>query len=136
VIKLIRWLILIQALKIYIRSRSPLITEKSAVLLHLEELPSRKTPIRDLEVITLYDEAWGEIFPNKQGSWPQTIGELRWQAVKASPKNEEDTLKCFQECLANDDLDHARQVRYDPQAPSPYSNETSIDCSHPRKNIP
>jgi N-terminal acetyltransferase B complex non-catalytic subunit len=102
--------ILSQALKIYIRSRSPQLPEKSAILLHLEELPERNPPLSDIEAVELYDEALDEILPQSNETWERIIGQLRWQCVKASPKNEELSLKCFQACLSKGALDHARQV--------------------------
>jgi len=102
----------LQALKINIRSRSSLISEKSSVLVHLEELVGRKPPLTDPEAIELYDEALSEVLQDPQGTWAKIIGEVRWQCVKATPKNEDFSLKCFEECIANDDLDHARQVSY------------------------
>lgn len=99
-----------QALKIYIRSRSPQVSEKSAVLLHLEELPERKPPFSDIEAIELYDEALNEVLPESNETWERIIGQLRWQCVKINPKNEDLSLKCFQECLSKGALDHARQV--------------------------
>ena len=101
---------LIQALKLYIRSRSAVLSERSAVILHLEELVENKVTITDLEAIDLYDEAFREVLLEKEKSWGKIIGALRWQHVKSSPKDEQNILKCFQECLTNGDLDHARQV--------------------------
>ncbi|KAE9381361.1 hypothetical protein N431DRAFT_424923 [Stipitochalara longipes BDJ] len=100
----------LEALKIYIRSRSPQVPEKSAVLLHLEELPERKPPLADIEAIELYDEALDEVLPKSNGTWERIIGQLRWQCVKAQPKNEDLSLKCFQACLSKNALDHARQI--------------------------
>jgi N-terminal acetyltransferase B complex non-catalytic subunit len=86
------------------------LTEKAAVALHLEELPSRKLIFKDLETIQVYEEAFGEVFPGLEESWARIIGEIRWQCVKSSPKDEEISLDCFKECLAQHDIDHARQV--------------------------
>ncbi|TVY14865.1 N-terminal acetyltransferase B complex subunit arm1 [Lachnellula arida] len=100
----------LEALKVYIRSRSPLLAEKEAVLLHLDELAEKKKAIADLETVELYDEAFGEVFPEPQESWDRTIGELRWLCVKSQPKNEDLSLKCFQACLGKGDLEHAKQI--------------------------
>ncbi|TVY91417.1 hypothetical protein LAWI1_G001112 [Lachnellula willkommii] len=100
----------LEALKVYIRSRSPLLAEKEAVLLHLDELAEKKKAIADLETVELYDEAFGEIFPEPQESWDRTIGELRWLCVKSQPKNEDLSLKCFQACLGKGDMEHAKQI--------------------------
>ncbi|TVY35438.1 N-alpha-acetyltransferase 25,NatB auxiliary subunit [Lachnellula occidentalis] len=100
----------LEALKVYIRSRSPLLAEKQAVLLHLEELAEKKKAIADLETVELYDEAFGEVLPEPQESWDRIIGELRWQCVKSQPKNEDLSLKCFQACLGKGDLEHAKQI--------------------------
>lgn len=97
-------------MKIYIRSRSSQLTEKSAVLIHIEEIAVRKLPVTDLEAIELYDEALNEVLPETGSHWGPTIGEMRWQCVKTASKNEETALKCFQECLSHGDLDHARQI--------------------------
>lgn len=80
------------------------------MLIQIEELAARKTPISDLEAIELYDEALTEVLPERESGWGRSIGELRWQYVKAAPKEEDAALKCFRECLSNNDLDHARQV--------------------------
>ncbi|KAF8863346.1 hypothetical protein BDZ45DRAFT_583867 [Acephala macrosclerotiorum] len=100
----------LEAVKIYIRSLLPQVSEKSAVLVHLEELVSRKSTISDLAAIELYEDALEEILPGARESWIKTIGELRWQYVKAFSKQEDSCLKCFQACLSRDDLDHARQI--------------------------
>jgi N-terminal acetyltransferase B complex non-catalytic subunit len=97
-------------LKVYIRARSPSISEKSAVLAHLEELIGKSPAVSDVDAIDLYDEALGEILPDSRESWVRIIGELRWHYVKSAPKLEDESLKCFQACLSRDDLDHARQV--------------------------
>ncbi|KAH6709317.1 N-acetyltransferase B complex non catalytic subunit-domain-containing protein [Leptodontidium sp. MPI-SDFR-AT-0119] len=99
-----------EALKIYIRALSPQATEKSAVLVHLEELAEKKTVPSELVVTELYDDALSEVLPDPQEHWARIVGELRWQCVKGSPKNENTSLKCFQACLARNDLDHARQI--------------------------
>jgi len=109
----------LQALKIYIRSRSPLLSEKSAVLLHLEQLLERKTALTDLEAIELFEEALDGVLPDSPEGWAKIIGELRWQYVKSNPKDEEAGKKCFQSCLLQDDLDHARQVCYRQHGPFP-----------------
>lgn len=61
-------------------------------------------------MLDLYDDSLQEVLPASGEHWAQVIGEMRWQSVKASPKNEETSIKCFQRCLAMNDLDHARQV--------------------------
>ncbi|KAK2626510.1 hypothetical protein QTJ16_003685 [Diplocarpon rosae] len=99
-----------EALRIYIRALSPQVSEKSAVLLHLEELAEKKTVLADLVVLDLYDDSLEEVLPEPGEHWAEIIGELRWQSVKANPKNEETSTNCFQRCLARNDLDHARQI--------------------------
>jgi hypothetical protein len=109
---------LLQALKIYIRSQSPSISEKAQVLLSLEVLPTRKPPVTDVEVLELYDEALESVLPEKQESWGKIIGELRYHGVKSSPKDEALSRKCLKACLSKGDLDHARQVCCRPSAQS------------------
>ncbi|KAF4637117.1 hypothetical protein G7Y89_g955 [Cudoniella acicularis] len=99
-----------EALKIFIRSHSPLVSEKAAIILHLEELVERKLVIPELETIELYDEAFENVLPEPQESWERIVGELRWLCVKSQPKNEDLSLKCFEACLAKDDLEHAKQT--------------------------
>jgi N-terminal acetyltransferase B complex non-catalytic subunit len=77
---------------------------------YLEELAEKKTVPSELVVTELYDDALSEILPDPQEHWARIVGELRWQCVKASPKSEDTSLKCFQACLARNDLDHARQA--------------------------
>ncbi len=103
----------IQALKIYIRSLLPQATEISAVILHLEELVNKRPGFLDLAVIELYENALEEVLPGSRESWINTIGELRWQCVKANPKHEDTSLIGLQACLSRDDLDHARQVYHE-----------------------
>lgn len=100
----------LEALKLYIQSRLPALSDKSAVILHLEELVEKKLVISELETIELYDEAFGEVLPEPHESWDRIIGELRWLSVKSQPKNEDLSLKCFEACLAKDDLEHAKQI--------------------------
>jgi N-terminal acetyltransferase B complex non-catalytic subunit len=89
------------------------ISEKSAVLSHIQNLAVKKPPHTELDAVELYDEALEKTLgPEVQATWAKTIGEMRWQCVKAMPKNEDASLKCFQACLARHDLDHARQVSF------------------------
>ncbi|CAL3964286.1 unnamed protein product [Diplocarpon coronariae] len=99
-----------EALRIYIRALFPQVSEKSAVLLKLEELAAKKTVLADLVVLDLYDDSLEEVLPEPGERWAKVIGELRWQSVKASPKAEDTSINCFQRCLARNDLDHARQI--------------------------
>ena len=99
-----------QALKIYIKSQSSSISERSQVLISLETLATRKPPITDIEAIDLYDEALGTIVPEQQESWQKIIGEMRYQSVKSAPKDEPLSRNCLKACLSKGDLDHARQV--------------------------
>jgi hypothetical protein len=100
------------------------------VLLHLEELAEKKKVLEDLETVELYDEAFEEVLPGSQESWGRIIGELRWQCVKAQPKNEDLSLKCFQACLGKDDLEHSKQVNLVHIVPhSKYAN--GVLCRYP-----
>ncbi|KUJ22389.1 uncharacterized protein LY89DRAFT_636366 [Mollisia scopiformis] len=100
----------LEALKIYIRSLLPQVSEKSAVILHLEDVVARKAVLSDLAAIELYEDALEEVLPGSREVWIKTIGELRWRCIKAVPKNEDTSLACLQSCLSRDDLDHARQI--------------------------
>jgi N-terminal acetyltransferase B complex non-catalytic subunit len=105
-----------QALKTFIRSQSPSIAEKAQVLIILEVLPTKKPPVKDLDAIDLYDEALESVLPEQQTSWGKVVGELRCHSVKASPKDEALSRKCLKACLSKGDLDHARQVYFQPSA--------------------
>ena len=98
-----------QALKVYIKSQLPLITEKAEVLVCLEALPTRKPPLADPDAIDLYDDALKEVLPVPQQSWGRIIGGLRCQSVKLAPKNEALGKQCLKVCLLQGDLDHSRQ---------------------------
>lgn len=113
-----------QALKIYIQSRSAVLNDKAAILLQLEDFVERKSVLPEVADIDLYDEALESLLPNSHQAWADIIGELRWLCVKASPKNEELSLKCFQACLSRDDLAHAQQVEVLPDSLlcNPYSH--------------
>lgn len=88
------------------------------MLLHLEELAQQKKPLIDLAAIELCDDALEQIL-GTHDEWARIIGEIRWQCVKAIPKNEDISLKCFKACLAKKDLDHARQVSQEDQEQVP-----------------
>lgn len=81
---------------------------------------ARKPAISDLAAVELYEDALEEVLPGSQNTWINIIGELRWQCVKASPKNEDTSLVCLQTCLSRDDLDHARQVYCLPVDPAAF----------------
>jgi len=98
-------------LKVYIRSFSGNVVEKTAVLISLEEIAQQKKPLLDLAVIELYENALEQILDSTD-DWVRIIGEIRWQCVKAVPKSEDIGLKCFKACLHKKDLDHARQVSH------------------------
>lgn len=97
-------------MKIYIRSRSSVQSERDAVLAHLEDLVAKKAIITDQEDIDLYDDALVNAIPEAGSIWARTIGELRWQSVKAYPKQEDSGLKSFKACLSERDWEHAQQV--------------------------
>ncbi|KAB8302834.1 hypothetical protein EYC80_006174 [Monilinia laxa] len=100
----------LEAFKIYIRSRSSVQSEKDAVLAHLEDLVIKKAIITDQEDIDLYDDALVNAIPEAGSIWARTIGELRWQSVKAYPKQEDSGLKSFKACLSERDWEHAQQI--------------------------
>lgn len=80
------------------------------MILHLEDLVAKKVVITDQEDIDLYDDALVNAISEVGSDWARTIGELRWQSVKAYPKQEESGLKSFKACLAERDWEHAQQV--------------------------
>ncbi|ESZ98846.1 hypothetical protein SBOR_0704 [Sclerotinia borealis F-4128] len=100
----------LEAFKIYIRSRSPAQSERDVVLPHIEDLIVKKEVIADQEDIDLYDDALIHVIPEAGAIWAKTIGELRWQSVKAYPKHEESGLKSFKACLSERDWEHAQQI--------------------------
>jgi N-terminal acetyltransferase B complex non-catalytic subunit len=73
-------------------------------------LATKKVALTDLDDIDLYDDALEAVMPDAGEVWVRTIGELRWQAVKTLPKQEELGLKSFKACLSEHDLEHAQQV--------------------------
>jgi N-terminal acetyltransferase B complex non-catalytic subunit len=88
----------------------PLVTDKSSALLLIEEALEEKSMITDLDDVELYDHAFQNILPEPQQRWASTIGELRWQFVKSSPKEENASIDCFKACLLKGDLEHAIKV--------------------------
>ncbi|CAD6448066.1 2ed61336-c5c5-4340-ab1c-4ca208159de1 [Sclerotinia trifoliorum] len=100
----------LEAFKIYIRSRSSVQSERDVVLPHLEDLVNKKVIITDQEDIDLYDDALVNAIPEAGSIWARTIGELRWQCVKAYPKQEDSALKSFKACLSERDWEHAQQI--------------------------
>ncbi|KAK6615242.1 cytoskeleton organization protein [Botrytis cinerea] len=100
----------LEAFKIYIRSRSSTQSERDVVLPHLEDLVAKKVVITDQEDIDLYDDALVNAVPEAGSIWARTIGELRWQSVKAYPKQEDSGLKSFKACLSERDWEHAQQI--------------------------
>lgn len=71
---------------------------------------AKKVVITDQEDIDLYDDALVNAVPEAGSIWARTIGELRWQSVKAYPKQEDSGLKSFKACLSERDWEHAQQV--------------------------
>jgi N-terminal acetyltransferase B complex non-catalytic subunit len=86
------------------------ISEKAAVLQQFEELVSSKRVITDVNTIQFYEDALELILPKPGDSWARIIGYLRWEFVKASPKDEEASKACFRACLSKQDYEHARHV--------------------------
>jgi N-terminal acetyltransferase B complex non-catalytic subunit len=66
--------------------------------------------IKDVDTIELYEEALQLILPKPGEIWARIIGYLRWELVKACPKNEEASKTCFKACLAQQDYEHARHI--------------------------
>lgn len=64
----------------------------------------------DQDDLNLYDDALVRAVPEAGEIWAKTIGELRWQNVKAYPKQEDSGLKSFKACLSERDWEHAQQV--------------------------
>jgi N-terminal acetyltransferase B complex non-catalytic subunit len=104
------------------------------VLLHLEEVPRQKKPLVDLAAIELYDNALGQVLGTVD-DWARIIGEIRWQCVKAIPKDEDISLKCFKACLLKKDLDHARQVCLTINLSSKLLLTPSLDRKQPREKF-
>ncbi|KAF7937706.1 uncharacterized protein EAE97_007502 [Botrytis byssoidea] len=100
----------LEAFKIYIKSRSSIQSERDSILPHLEDLVAKKVVITDQEDIDLYDDALVNAIPDPGSIWARTIGELRWQSVKAYPKQEDSGLKSFKACLSERDWEHAQQI--------------------------
>ncbi|PQE03427.1 N-acetyltransferase B complex non catalytic subunit protein [Rutstroemia sp. NJR-2017a BBW] len=117
----------LEAFKIYIRSRSTLQSEKDAVLAHIEDLATKKVAVTDLDDIDLYDDALEAVMPDAGELWVRTIGELRWQAVKTLPKQEELGLKSFKACLSENDLEHAQQTRRGHTNPVQISQDLPVE---------
>lgn len=61
-------------------------------------------------MIELYNHTVTWVLPTSSEKWAQIVGELWWQCVKASPKDENKSRNAFKACLGKDDLDHARQA--------------------------
>lgn len=80
------------------------------ILLQLEELVAAKRVLTDLDTIQFYEEALGLILPKSGECWARIIGRLRWELVKASPKDVEASRACFQACVAKEDYENARHI--------------------------
>lgn len=63
----------------------------------------------DLDAIEVYEAAL-ENLPGYENDWAKLIGRLRWQCVKAAPKNEDASLQNLRKCLAKNDIENAQQV--------------------------
>ncbi|RFU26712.1 hypothetical protein B7463_g9620, partial [Scytalidium lignicola] len=100
----------LEALKIYIASEQFPASENSPVVASLERLVQRDPPVLDLDAIAVYESALENISPGDEDDWARLIGRLRWQCVKAAPKNEDASLKNLRRCLAMNDIEHAQQI--------------------------
>ncbi|TQS36684.1 hypothetical protein Golomagni_02856 [Golovinomyces magnicellulatus] len=100
----------LEALKIYVRGKSNLVSENIKILIQIEELACREPFLSNPDAIDLYDETMTEISYDSPEAWAKTIGELRWKSVKLSSKNEKLCLDALEACLSKNDLDHARQI--------------------------
>jgi len=104
-------LILSQALRVYIQSKSlSSVRERGEVLVGLEKLIKKTPPLLDQSAIELYDAALKNIFPDSAEEWSKIIGEVFLLRVKAYPKEEEDCIAAFKECLKHEDFHHAQQI--------------------------
>ncbi|RQM06867.1 hypothetical protein DH86_00000004 [Scytalidium sp. 3C] len=84
-------------------------TDKSSpVIASLEKLAQRNPPVVDLDAIEVYEAAL-ENLPGYENDWAKLIGRLRWQCVKAAPKNEDASLQNLRKCLAKNDIENAQQ---------------------------
>ena len=99
-----------QALQLLIKAHIGQVSEKAAVLLQLEEVLSSKHVLTDLNAVSIYDETLELIVPKPGKTWARTIGVLRWQSVKALPKDADSSRACFRACLAHEDYEHARHI--------------------------
>ncbi|RKF76353.1 N-terminal acetyltransferase B complex subunit arm1 [Golovinomyces cichoracearum] len=100
----------LEALKIYVRGKSNLVSENLKILVQIEELACREPCLSNPDAIDLYDETITGILPDSLETWAKTIGELRWKSVKLSSKNEKLCLDALEACLSKNDLDHARKI--------------------------
>ncbi|KAH8815250.1 N-acetyltransferase B complex non catalytic subunit-domain-containing protein [Xylogone sp. PMI_703] len=100
----------LEALKIYITSEQSSTGDSSPVLTALEKLIQRDPPVLDLDAIAVYEAALENILSGNEDYWARLIGRLRWQCVKASPKDEDSGLKNLRRCLIMNDIEHAQQI--------------------------
>ncbi|KAG0650585.1 N-terminal acetyltransferase B complex subunit arm1 [Hyphodiscus hymeniophilus] len=99
-----------KALQLLIKAHLGQVSEKAAILLHLEELVLSKRILTDLNAIQIFDETLELILPKPGENWARIIGNLRWQLVKALPKDVDAGRACFRACLAKEDYEHARHI--------------------------
>ena len=99
-----------QALQSLIKAHLGQLSDKGAVLLQLEELVVSKRVLTDLDAIEFYDQALELILPKPGASWSRVIGHLRWQLVRATPKDVDAGRTCFRACLARGDYENARHI--------------------------
>lgn len=73
------------------------------------------TVIKDVDALELLDWACLDLLP--EHDFAETLGPLRVRAVKASPKAEDDAVRCLESCLLHWDLISAQQVRSEISSP-------------------
>ncbi|RDW64145.1 hypothetical protein BP5796_10647 [Coleophoma crateriformis] len=104
----------LQALKLYIRTEAAHAAGKEfheykEFFVELESIVA-KDAVHDEEAIVLYDTVLALILPGQLSLWRDIIGTMRWNAVKASPKDAQLAITHFQSCLSNQDLAHAQVI--------------------------
>lgn len=103
-----------KALKLYIRTEAAHAAGKEfqeykELFVELGAIVTKEL-VHNEEAIVLYDAVLGLMLPGQYSIWGGFIGRMRWNAVKASPKDAQIAITHFQACLSNQDLAHAQVV--------------------------
>jgi len=97
---------ILQAVEVAARSRSDNAADRTFGREAVQAMINDNTIIKDVDALDLYEFA----IDGLEMDHSKTIGVLRARLVKALPKDQQSSVKCFEACMWHSDWENAQEV--------------------------